>query len=432
MRPFDESDLIAYHLHELSSERTQELHHALQQDAALATEAVSIAALLAEYKHHTPSDVDAHAIERNWDAVRHAIPRVPVVPTPFFRWRIPVLAGAGLALAVPIFFAVRHPQVMESPQQIASTSNTMEAPPPTSTSSEQKRNSAAAPSPALTARVARMPSSATGPLGPATPTSTHNASQQNIQSAASTGEPVAGPPLLPTAPAPPSTPLSASPSASSSTSATLAPPSTVLNKRQQSHNTSHHSSEKDITLSIGGTFLGTRKSTADGVTHSEGGTHAVAAIASFHQQFRPLAGYRIEVSYTRPDFQYSKSTATSNYGQQSINGRVYELAGTYVVQGPRRGGVTTYVEAGAGVMAFLPTIPDNGTDYDISPAGILGLAADVPLTKHLGVHAAYRVQVFRGPDFHASTAIYPLANSNILVGQEPSVGITYRFTQKQR
>lgn len=431
MRPFDESDLIAYYLHELSAERTQELHHALQQDAMLATEAVSIAALLAEYKHHTPSDVDAHAIDRNWDAVRHAIPRVPVLPTPFFRWRIPVLAGAGLAFAVPIFFAVRHPQVMESPQQITSTGNTTNAASPPPTSSEQKRNSTAAPSPSLTARIARMPSSAAGPLAFATPAPTQDTSQQNIQSSASTGEPIAGSPRLSAAPAPSSTPLPASQSASSSASATLALPSIVQNKRQQSHS-SRHASEKDITLSIGGTFLGTRESTANGITRSEGGTHAVAAIASFHQQFRPLAGYRIVVSYTRPDFQYSKSTATNTYGQQSINGRVFELASTYVVQGPRRGGVTTYVEAGAGVMAFLPTIPDNGTDYDISPAGIVGLSADVPLTKHLGVHAAYRVQVFRGPDFHASTAIYPLANSNILVGQEPSVGITYRFTQKQR
>jgi hypothetical protein len=84
------------------------------------------------------------------------------------------------------------------------------------------------------------------------------------------------------------------------------------------------------------------------------------------------------------------------------------------------------------MMAFLPRFTDTGNRYNISPAGIVGVSADVPVTKHFGVHAAYRAQVFKGPDFHANTAIYSLANSKILISQEPSVGITYRFIRKQQ
>jgi hypothetical protein len=183
---------------------------------------------------------------------------------------------------------------------------------------------------------------------------------------------------------------------------------------------------------MGGTFIATHGTNTNGITYSEGANNTVNVIGSFHQQFRPFVGYRIAVSYTRPEFHYFRSTATSDSGEQGIKGRIYELAGTYVVRGPRHGRVSTYVEAGAGIMAILPTASDTGTDYNISPAGIVGVSADVPVSKHFGVHAAYRAQVFKGPDFHANPVVYPLANSNILISQEPSVGITYRFTQKQQ
>ncbi len=106
---------------------------------------------------------------------------------------------------------------------------------------------------------------------------------------------------------------------------------------------------------MGGMLIGSRDVTSNGTTHSQSATHAVSAIASFHQQLRPAIGYRVTASYARPDFQYESAN-----GQSQINGSVYEVAGTYVFQGPHHGRVSTGVEGGAGLMTILPTAERHG------------------------------------------------------------------------
>ncbi len=93
----------------------------------------------------------------------------------------------------------------------------------------------------------------------------------------------------------------------------------------------------------------TRSLNAGSATQVDGASHAVSALGSFHQQWRPLAGYRVTVSYSRPDFNFENSS----YGGAHINARIYEVAGTYVVQGPHRGFLSTTVEAGAGLYDDL-------------------------------------------------------------------------------
>lgn len=433
MRPFDESDLIAYHLHELPAKQVRALLQAFQTDPVLLAESTAIAAMLAEYKHHSPFDVAPNVMERNWHAVRNALPRVPVAPTPFFRWRLPVLAGAGLALAVPIFFAVRHPHSPELKQEIA----------PIQVSQATRPTSPLLPvtEQPLTSEMkgtAQVPGLFEHQYKRAVPASTAFRStaiaelQYALAPAQSTPEPVSASPLFPVTPAT-SAPLLLSGTSSSQASGatTERPAPTSSQKTTNTRSKRHHTSDTDLTLSMGGTFIGTRGTTTNGVTNSEGATNAVSAIGSFHQQYRPYVGYRVTASYTRPQFRYFRTTGATTSGDQGIIGRTYELAGTYVVRGPHRGNISTYVEAGAGVMALLPPFSDPGNDYNISPAGIVGVAAEVPVSKHFGIHVAYRAQVFKGPDFHADLTIHPLANSNILISQEPSVGITYYFTQKR-
>jgi len=208
--------------------------------------------------------------------------------------------------------------------------------------------------------------------------------------------------------------------------------SNTTEKKQTTRNASRHMTETDLTVSVGGTFTATTGNTVNAIKRSESALPGLTLIGSFHQQFKPLVGYRVTVSSTRSDFRYDNFTGTGSTSSQYINGRIYEIAGTYVVRGPRLGRVSTYAEAGAGFMAILPTFTGTGNDFNISPAGVVGVAADIPLTKHFGVHAAYRAQGYKGPDFHANPAIYPLANSKILISQEPSIGITYRFPQRQQ
>ena len=429
MRPFDESELIAYHLHELPPQQEQELRQALHNDPTLAAESVSIESMLAEYKNHTPINVDAHALDRSWHAVRHALPRIPVAPSPLFRWRLPIFAGAGFAVAVPIFLAVHHP-IDPALQQQNPSASIADATVPASTSptiSEEQRVVTLAPSSRVFHASERVMTPARSVSRTAISTEPGLSLQPDTTKLRASAEPVSGPPLPITSLEP-----SAVASASQSSSSSMSMATTPTQKAKATRNGARHATETDLTLSIGGTFIGTRGKIENGFNKAEGANHSVATIGSLHQQFRPLVGYRVAISYTRPDFRYNSSTSTSTTSSQYIYSSVYELAGTYVVRGPHHGRLSTYAEAGAGMMAFLPRFTDTGNDYNISPAGIVGVSAEVPVSKHFGVRAAYRAQVFKGPDFHASPAIYPLANSAILISQEPSVGITYRFTQKQQ
>ncbi len=181
---------------------------------------------------------------------------------------------------------------------------------------------------------------------------------------------------------------------------------------------------------MGGTLIGTRQASSNGTdSYFQGATHAISAVAAFHQQLRPAVGYRVTASYTRPDFQYTLRTPTTTGSTIDIDGRVYELAATYVVQGPHHGRVSTSAEAGAGVMGILPTLPSTDTSDNVRFAAVYGVVAEVGVTKHLAVHLAYRGQAFKGPDFKYTGFFGPVSTA-VLLSNEPTVGITYRFSHK--
>lgn len=201
-------------------------------------------------------------------------------------------------------------------------------------------------------------------------------------------------------------------------------------RSKRRHSSPHHERTTDLTFAMGGTLIGTRQGSSSGALESsQGASRAVSAVAVFHQQLRPAVGYRLTFSYTRPEFAFSTKDATSSYGTTYVNSRVLELAGTYVVRGPHTGRVTTFAEAGAGLMSFVPTVAAMDTHSSLRGAAVFGVGAEVPLTKRLALHAAYRGQVFRGPDFKANGPVGPYVTST-LFSNEPTVGITYRFVHK--
>ncbi len=114
MKPFNETDLVAYHLNELSPRRKRALEKALREDPALATESEAYAKMLHSFKGATPLDVDEEIVDRNWNRLWSKLPRQPLRSARFHRWFIPVLTGIGLAFAATSLFHHHAPSCKHS------------------------------------------------------------------------------------------------------------------------------------------------------------------------------------------------------------------------------------------------------------------------------------------------------------------------------
>ncbi|MBW4040260.1 MAG: hypothetical protein HIU91_15665 [Acidobacteria bacterium] len=377
--------------------------------------------MLRSFKGGISLDVDEEVVERNWSRLWSRLPRQALRPVQFRRWLIPALAGLGVAFAATSFFISAHRstgipstasiRLNEAVQSIPSAENPLDTNAMTGSPSIVQRNERTKPrhpddrrksSPILQLHstaprfIASVPRGSVDPAVPFTPR-------------AQVPAPL---PLTLTAPL---VTLQAQNPLQASGSNTSAKPH---------RNSVHRDHPMDITLAMGGMLIGTREVSSNGSAYSRGATHAVSAISSFHQQLRPTIGYRVAVSYARPDFQYG-----SRSGQTQINGSIYEVAGTYVIQGPHRGPVSTAVEGGAGLMAMLPSGESVNTGKNLRGAAIVGVSADIAVSKHLAIHTGYRLQIFKGPDFQSTGVFAPIVTTTLL-SNEPMVGITYRFSHK--
>ena len=425
MKPFDENELIAYHLQELPPRRARALEKAMRADPSLAAESKIYAEMLRSFKRRTPLDLDEEVVERNWSRLWATLPRRPLRPRTRLRWIIPALTGAGLAFAATSFFITTHHhavapatdwvhQSKEMAQSRPSTENPVEGnvlPEEAGNDSRDMHKGLALPAIPHT----HPPTQRRYPVPP-----------RIISSARGRLEPAPVLQFIPLARTP--LPLPPEPElphiALAPTSVPQVTEANAPSEPKHPHSSIHRDHPMDVTLAMGGMLVGTRGFTNNGATHSQGATHAVSAAASFHQQLRPALGYRIAVSYSRPDFLYS-----SGAGQTDINGRLYEVAGTYVLQGPHRGIVSTTVEGGAGIMAVLPSVKSSGTGKNMRGAAIVGVSAEFAVSKHLAIQTSYRMQVFKGPDFQSTGTIVPITTTT-LISNEPMVGITYRFSHQ--
>jgi hypothetical protein len=165
---------------------------------------------------------------------------------------------------------------------------------------------------------------------------------------------------------------------------------------------------------------------------SQTATNAVGALASFHQQFSPWIGYRITTTYSRPTFEATSGTSTSSgsysTGSYPIAQSIYELSGTYTVQGPRHDRLSTSVEAGASLLAFssINPYPIPSTNvHSFHAAAVAGIGSELALSKHLALHAEYRVLLYKPPAFYVNDTAP--TSGNLTLSNEPVFGITYRF-----
>ncbi|QHN02944.1 hypothetical protein FTO74_05840 [Granulicella sp. WH15] len=427
MKPFNENDLIAYHLHELSPGRARALEQTLRVDPSLASESEAYAAMLRSFKGGVPLEISEEIVERNWRSVWSKLPRQPLRPVRFSRWLLPTLAGLGLAFAATsLFITTQHHADRTS--TLHRPNDMVQSKPPSQDS--LSTDATAIASNANPRSLRRKPVLPDVPLSASPNLLLYNVPPRILSSIPDLVEPAPVLRFIPLArgPVPSSLTLDLPPIAIQPATPSQIPGSDSSSKHRRQRNAIHREHPIDVTLAMGGILIGTRDVHKDETTYSQGATHAISAIASFHQQLRPAVGYRVAVSYARPDFLYGYRTAFTSTGTD-LNQRIYEVAGTYVLQGPHHGIVSTVVEGGAGLMGFLPTKKNSGTGTSLRGSVIVGASADLAVTKHLAIHTSYRMQIFKGPDFQSTDNAVP-AVSTTLISNEPMVGITYRFSHK--
>lgn len=429
MKPFSENELIAYHLHELSPRRARALEEAIQSDPLLAAECAAYAAVLHSFKSDVPLDVDEETMDRNWSRIWSKLPVAPLRPAMLSRWLVPAMAGFAFAATAFVVFTRNTHGPVHKPSTASSDSKVRHATPsfsdsPAAHAGQGDPNMERGYSQPSRVRFTLSPAAALiGHLHDAPPRMLPVVPKGEEASPMLQYIPLARMPF----PLPPAQDSPVPANNAEQQQITFGPDH--ASKLKQPHKVNHRDRYMEVTVAMGGTFIGTRDVNE---THTQGATHAVNAIGSFHQQFRPAIGYRFTASYTRPDFQYVERPNSNSSGSQTdVVGRVYSFAGTYVVQGPHRGVVSTTVEGGTALMAFLPVADAYGITRgaNLRVAGVVAVGAEVAVTKHLAINTGYRVQIFKGPDFRSSNAGLPQI-ATTLISNEPSVGISYRFAQK--
>jgi opacity protein-like surface antigen len=431
----DQDDLIAFHLHELSPQQERALHRVLRTNPTLQSESVAIATTLHAFPKHEPAlPLDASALDRHWLALRNSLPLhvpPPIAPRSLFpRWAFPALAGAGLAtiaLLVALHYG-RHTNPINNTfiattQSPASTPNAVQLPAPSNTEpSSDSQHAALTPPSWIIAR-------------PSAPTSAVLRPEQPIAPGLPPTEPIVPQPPAQIFSATTTPPTTESQIPQPTTTAAQPSPTQLANPRAPAI---HHTHTTDLTLAIFADITATNSSTSTSgsgdslITQSKSQTAspAVGALVSFHQQFRPWLGYSVTATYFHPTFEYSNEITTPNgtygIGPNLVNTLVYEVGGTYVVQGPHRGRLTTSVEAGASMLDFVPNANDSQTT-SIRPAAIAGVGTQVALTKRFSLRAAYRAQIYKGPAFSDTNTTGTFTSTSTVFSSNAILGITYRF-----
>ncbi|MGA7157928.1 MAG: hypothetical protein WBY53_13825, partial [Acidobacteriaceae bacterium] len=205
----------------------------------------------------------------------------------------------------------------------------------------------------------------------------------------------------------------------------------------------HNSPTTELTLAIFGDITPSRTSTyttgsgTSAVPESlqQAPTPAVGALASIRQQFSPWLGYRLTVTYTRPTFidTYEPTNSTNaigTYGELQLTRTINEFSGTYVAQGPHRGRLTTSAEAGAGLLSIQSvdtTDSPTTTIHSFRPTAVVGVGAELALTRHWGIRAEYRALIYKPPSFDSSAGSGLVPAGPVTFSSNPILGITYRF-----
>jgi opacity protein-like surface antigen len=163
-----------------------------------------------------------------------------------------------------------------------------------------------------------------------------------------------------------------------------------------------------------GTFV--TNTTDKGATHSASDSGGV--LASYRFFFTNRQGVEVNYGYSRSSQNYDFGT-----GPNGVSANQHEVSAAYVFRFPMGRRITPFVEAGVGGLIFDPR-NFVGTSTQARAAFLYGAGADLSVTRHVFVRAAYRGLVYNSPTFDAA----PYLGVDRATHQaEPSIGFGYRF-----
>jgi len=179
--------------------------------------------------------------------------------------------------------------------------------------------------------------------------------------------------------------------------------------------------EQPSQVTIQGTALITKESTADSTSTTQRSTKSGGLLVGYSYQFNSWAGIEGNYGYTRNTQNYFASV-----GQSSIEADMHELTGSFVAHIPVRiPNIRPYALAGAGALVFDPTDRYllNGVERQTKPAFVYGGGFNFDLTRSFGVRAEYRGLVYKVPDFSLNN----LNLDKVTHLAQPSIGFFVRF-----
>ena len=414
MNSFDENDLIAYQLHELSPLRERAIRRALKLNPELAAELEGIAAMLRAFSSPEALPlVDAEAMERSWERVRPSL-AVLTPKTALWRWGWEVAVGSGLAAAAVAAVVLMHPQAGPAVTTASLDGGVSASPFPVGEDTAEAGVRRGYPAPQ---RYNNRP----GPLTTAPVNMGTSDAVIFLPLAENDGQGSAS-----IAPAPrlfeikqegPLPPLPAAP----------------LPQRQR----------VETSVSLGGFGQLTAPRLSDGsagfVTQSL--TPSAGVLGTFQQSFRPWLGYSVNMGYTRGSEHNTNNAGVGSAGaaaDYSIANNVYELSLSYLAKTRLTKKLTGFADVGAGMMTFLPE--HRGADainyvpahyrslvpsVNFRPLGVGGVGVDYHLNAKLALRAEYRAQVYKYADY--GTGLPKLTT----VTSEPTVSLVYNFGGKK-
>jgi len=419
MKSFDENELIAYHLHELAPRRELEIRQMLEADAVATAESDAIAETLRAFRGYGAAPVvDAAVVERSWQSIRPSLGYLTPRPQRVswlrsLRWQ-PLGVGLGLAGAVAGVVMILVSHRVAGPVAHGGTTAETVAPlaaggkalvvigPPMKRVVPERYNGR--PGPLTTAPVDRGVDEALlvapGVRG-----------EGGVEHSVEAGE------------------LPYSSSASTTRDAQMGA-TPVLNAASASRARVWPSLPlREMDVSLGGYGMATVTSAQNlgSVSRTVGTRLSVGARASFHQQFKRWLGYEAGVAGTHTTVLYADNSSTPSFSRSgSISSDVYEVTGTYVVQGPRSKQVSSFADVGGGMLAFVPTQNTPTVSSSYRPAAVAGAGVEYHWKRHWGVRAEYRGLFFVSPTFNYLGAAIPVASHKML-SSEPTLSLTYRF-----
>jgi hypothetical protein len=466
---FNESDLIAYQLNELSPRRSRAVRRALAADPALAAEAEAIAWTLRAFSHAPTPSVDAATLDRNWQSLRPSLAVLTAVAaTPF--WRRPLAVAAGLTLAAAAVIGtglltfnranVRHGDKTASissraqPTAGAAAASTVAgageaSPAQLALNAAPLRWGGGLRSSANIFRESHADSSqsiATDGLTPAqqaAPLADDAAASSTARASAPTSQ-ASGTVAVEAQNAMPAPPLQAS---TTNSLPMHSPTQTLHNYSATSSNAemiqlarplrSPRQREADVSIGVFADASSTGSSNvptgANSGVSSGGSTQlntqtiapAAGVLVAFRQQLRPYAGYQIASGLTRANFTTTASSGTTTQ-QNLLVANAYEISAAYAVRGPHTHRISSHATAGAGALNFVPSNAAPGVRHVLRPAGLFTLGVDYRLKRHWSLRAEYRALFFKTPSFQNSAGTLPVFNG-YTVSSEPNISLNYRF-----